>query len=113
MATTVLLAASVTVAGLVVGPVAVAGSAPMCQGKEATIVATHGQRQVLGTDGPDVIVVANRNLNVTVKALDGDDTVCVIEGRVAAGPGNDAVLAATPANGITWVDLGPGDDSFV
>ena len=98
-----------TCTGLAVGPMAAAEAAPLCLGKTATIVAGPEQRRVVGTDGPDVIVaLASR---ADVHARGGDDSICVSDGRVIAGDGNDAVLATTPVRNPAVADLGPGDDS--
>ena len=105
------IAVLATVTGLLVGPGARAGSTQTCLGKTATLVAGPQQHDVEGTVGPDVIVALTGGVHVD--ALGGDDTICVTDGRVAAGDGNDAVLATTPARHSTYADLGPGDDSFV
>ena len=57
-----------------------------CQGKPATIVQAEGI--VRGTDGDDVIVGGSAT---RVRALAGDDTICVIAGRVKGGDGRDSV----------------------
>ena len=111
MRTRVVVVLLLTCTGLAVGPMAAAEAAPLCLGKTATIVAGPEQRRVVGTDGPDVIVaLASR---ADVHARGGDDSICVSDGRVIAGDGNDAVLATTPVRNPTVADLGPGDDSYL
>src|SRR3954452_8654417 len=97
------IAILVAVTGLLVGPGAGAGSAQTCLGKTATLVAGPQQHKVEGTAGPDVIVALTSG--VRVNALGGDDTICVTDGQVPAGEGNDAVLATTPARHSTEADL--------
>lgn len=71
-------------------PTSAAAAGPMCQGKEATIVDTDGGL-VQGTDSNDVIHAMGRDTSVVAKA--GDDLVCVEDGYVRAGQGNDSVQA--------------------
>lgn len=99
-------------AGLVVGPlgapVSVAIAAPMCQGKEATIVADSSQQYLTGTEGDDIIV---SNYGIYVESLGGDDTICLTGGGAYAGAGNDSVIV-TGTTGVSVV-LGAGDDRFI
>ena len=77
-----------------------------CLGQTATIVAGLEQ-QVMGTDGPDVIVSAGGD----VDAGGGDDLVCITqsEGHVHAGAGDDLVTSeAVGASHWTYVELGDG-----
>ena len=81
-----------------------------CLGQTATIVAGLEQ-QVMGTDGPDVIVSAGGD----VDAGGGDDLVCITqsEGHVNAGAGDDLVTSeAVGASHWTYVELGDGADHF-
>lgn len=80
-----------------------AGAAnPVCAGEPATLVGTGPT--VTGTEGRDVIVTGPAT---TVRALGGDDTICVTTPRAAgavdvdAGTGDDAVL-------LPVADLAPG-----
>jgi hypothetical protein len=72
--------------GAFVAPVTAAAAADTCQGKEATIVKPTGT--VVGTDGDDVIVGGRYTV---VRAGAGNDTVCVIGGKVDGGTGVDSV----------------------
>ncbi|HEX5916818.1 MAG TPA: hypothetical protein VFY76_03140 [Nocardioides sp.] len=81
-----------------------------CQGEPATIVGVPGQRELVGTPGPDVIVSGGARV---VAASAGDDRICVT-GRasfVDAGEGND-VVHTSDSNMGTAVALGPGADYF-
>lgn len=82
-------------------------AAPTCQGQEATISAEGGD--VTGTEGPDVIVTTG---TATVRALGGDDRLCVVDGRIDAGAGNDSVVSSEPKYRSVTVNLGTGDDSY-
>jgi len=93
-----------------------AGAAdPICAGEPATLVGTGPT--VTGTEGRDVIVTGPAT---TVRALGGDDTICVTTPRAAgpvdvdAGTGHDAVLlpSADLAPGST-IAAGEGRDRFV
>jgi Ca2+-binding RTX toxin-like protein len=104
------LAAAATVTGLLAMPTTAVAAAPLCQGREATIVAA-GFDEVMGTEGADVIV-AKGNL---VFALGGDDLICIASyGEVNAGAGDDSVLV-TEGDPRTRLlaTLGPGDDHYV
>jgi Ca2+-binding RTX toxin-like protein len=88
---------------------------PICGADRATIVGTGPT--VTGTEGRDVIVTGSAT---TVRALGGDDTICVTTPRVAgtmdvgAGAGDDQVLlrVADLAPGST-IAAGEGRDRFV
>jgi Ca2+-binding RTX toxin-like protein len=102
--------AAATLTGVLVGPTNAEAVAPLCQGKEATIVAA-GFDEVMGTEGADVIV-AKGNF---VDALGGDDVICMTSyGEVNAGTGNDSVLvtAGNPRTRLLAI-LGPGDDRYI
>jgi hypothetical protein len=101
------LAAAIILTGCIVGPTTAAAPAPLCQGKEATIVAGEGQQSVVGTEGPDVIVTVS---TTDIEALGGDDTICMAGGNGSMGPGDDSVL--NTSGDYTSVILGPGDDRF-
>jgi Ca2+-binding RTX toxin-like protein len=83
-----------------------------CQGRPATIEATGGD--VVGTAGPDVIVVSGSLTRVD--AGDGDDLICVIgntgQVTIAAGAGADSI-DSTAAGYWTEATLGPGADHFL
>ena len=111
--------ASLTLVGLVIAatvavvPLPSAQAAPpTCEGRAATILSDGGD--VTGTEGDDVISTTGA---VDIKALGGNDVICLALGRVDAGPGNDSVLSlATASSGTTSVTvsatLGDGDDTF-
>lgn len=83
-----------------------------CQGVPATIVGSAYQRELRGTEGPDVIVTNDAS---SVLALGGDDLVCVTgrnwATRVDAGEGDDTVDASAAGSGSSTV-LGAGADQF-
>jgi Ca2+-binding RTX toxin-like protein len=88
-----------------------AHAAASCLGRPATIEASGGT--VVGTPGPDVIVVSG--VGTQVYAGDGDDLVCLVASAVQigvdAGAGNDTVdTTATVASSAT--DLGTGADRY-
>ena len=65
-----------------------------------------------GTEGPDVILTNGAN---TVKALGGDDLICVVgelRRKLDAGPGDDMV-STERAQDIVHARLGSGADTFV
>ena len=111
---------------VLVGPVSTSYAAdePLtCLGQPVTIVG--GEGRVTGTEGPDVIVMAD---NSSVDALGGDDLVCILggepegtpgdhvypEAEVNAGAGNDVVSSEDLESGWeTTVALGPGEDRFL
>ena len=90
-------------------------SGAICAGKPATVVGT--APTVTGTEGRDVIVTGPAT---SVRALGGDDTICVTTPRAAgpmdveAGTGDDEVLLpiADLAPGST-IAAGDGRDRFV
>lgn len=65
---------------------------PRCRGREATIVGSRGDDDLVGTPGPDVIV-AGRGED-RIRGLGGDDVICAGAGRdeVLAGAGDDLVF---------------------
>ena len=83
-----------------------------CQGRPATVVGAPGQRELRGTEGPDVIVTNDASY---VWALGGDDLVCITgtnwQARIDAGEGADSVDATGARAGSTTV-LGAGADRF-
>ena len=95
------LAAAVALSSLVVPAFAASAAAPMCQGKEATIVDTDGGT-VEGTDGDDVIVASGPDVKVGAKS--GDDLVCVEVGYVFAGPGQDSIQVRG-TDGVDFVSV--------
>lgn len=103
------LVAAATLAGLLLAPPTGDAAAPLCQGKEATIVVADGNL-VTGTEGPDVIVATANS----IEALGGDDLICIYSGGVSAGDGDDSVLViGTDPHSQVFAILGPGDDRFV
>lgn len=86
-------------------------AAPLCSGLPATIVGTPETRRLRGTPEADVMVTGGAR---TVRALAGDDTVC-ITGRtfiVEAGPGGDQV-SSDDRDVETIVRLDTGADTFI
>jgi|tagenome__1003787_1003787.scaffolds.fasta_scaffold20216750_2 hypothetical protein len=110
MRTRAALVAVATVSGLLVAPTSAAGVEPTCQGRPATIVASSKPGIFTdGTEGDDVIVGTYAQIN----ALGGDDLICLRNGSVASGDGDDTVLATgTAASGVSAY-LGPGDDRYI
>jgi hypothetical protein len=90
-------------------PAAPASAATVCQGKPATIEGSTGI--LTGTEGDDVIV--GHGTAVGVRALGGNDLVCVDGGDVSAGLGDDSVVSYAPAGAFTSVSLAGGNDSYV
>ncbi len=85
------------------------GTAPMCFGKRATIVATIDDELITGTPGPDVIVggdsgeeIDGRGGNDTICSRGGDDTVRGSAGndRIYGGRGKDLLLGGTGADSL-------------
>ncbi|MCP3420463.1 hypothetical protein [Nocardioides pinisoli] len=90
-------------------------AAETCQGRPATIVGSYLQREVVGTEGADVVVT---NGAIEVDTRGGDDLVCVTEseGRypdlsLATGAGDD-VVDASGSRGSVGVELGAGSDHY-
>lgn len=84
-----------------------------CHDLEVTLTGTPGGT-VVGTSGADVIDTAGARF---VRALAGDDTICVTgestgRGEVDAGAGDD-VVDTTAVTGRSRAILGRGDDTFV
>ena len=115
--TTLTAAGLIGIALLVPTSASSAGTAPgaICAGEPATIVGS--APTVTGTEGRDVIVTGPAT---SVRALGGDDTICVTTPRAAgpmdveAGTGDDEVLLpmADLAPGST-IAAGDGRDRFV
>jgi Ca2+-binding RTX toxin-like protein len=103
----------VVLASAAVGPTSYAASAapPTCHGQAATITASTGTfPDLIGTDGPDVIVIDKYVFGVDAGA--GDDLICrTVAGptSIDAGPGDDTVDQGTETNGAV-VTLGVGAD---
>ncbi|HEX5087526.1 MAG TPA: hypothetical protein VFV89_06935 [Nocardioides sp.] len=89
-------------------PVPPASAAAVCQGRPATIEGAHGI--ITGTEGDDVIV--GHGTGTDVRALGGNDLVCVGGGQVSTGPGDDSVVSTAPAGAFTFVELVGGNDSY-
>jgi Ca2+-binding RTX toxin-like protein len=111
--TTTMTAASLLGLALLT-PTGATAAGETCQGQAATHVGAFGV-DLVGTDGPDVIVT---NGSTVVHALAGDDLVCVTGSPargtlvLEAGAGNDSVEVTTPDWG-TLTSLGQGADTFV
>ena len=102
-----------------VGTAASAGET--CQGQPATIVPTGAERNVVGTPGPDVVLIELPDARTVVDTLAGDDLVCV-KGRkynikLSLGDGDDSVVVeggrGFEAFAVVDADLGRGSDSYV
>ena len=99
---------------VVVAPVTTSAAADAtCQGMPATVV-PDGSGTTTGTEGPDVIVSSDND----VDALGGDDLICVRGGsgevEITAGAGDDRVYVEGDDPALrTWTVLGVGDDQFV
>jgi hypothetical protein len=106
IATTTLVAPFVLALSGAAGP---AYAATMCQGKPATIEGSTGI--LTGTDGDDVIV--GHGTAVGVRALGGNDLICVDGGDVSAGLGDDSVVSNAPTGAFTSVSLVGGKDTYV
>jgi Ca2+-binding RTX toxin-like protein len=67
-----------------------------------------------GTEGDDVIV-GKGELSVSIVARGGNDVICIDNGYVYAGDGDDSILAtgAGPEETIVDAELGEGDDVYV
>jgi Ca2+-binding RTX toxin-like protein len=90
-------------------PVPPASAAVLCQGHPATIEGSSGI--ITGTEGDDVIV--GHGTGTDVRALGGNDIVCVGGGQVSTGPGDDSVVSTAPAGAFTYAVLTGGDDRYV
>jgi hypothetical protein len=92
------------------GPVAPTyAAASVCQGQAATIEGSTGT--ITGTEGNDVIVSTGPDTNV--KALGGNDLVCVVGGVVYTGNGDDSVVSTAPVGTLTLAYLSGGTDTYV
>jgi Ca2+-binding RTX toxin-like protein len=91
-------------------PVAGAGEPPTCFGEAATIVVSEPEDDVVGTDGPDVMVVTDTDF-WTVYGLGGDDRICT-DGQGMGGSGDDRLLGFRRTSTVRELTLGggPGDD---
>lgn len=113
MRRTTLTAAAMLGAALLAPATSTAAVADTCQGRPATIVG-QAARTIAGTEGPDVVVT---NGATEVRALGGDDLVCVTGKRLVsvtidAGTGNDVVDARQSPHPV-FGDLGAGADTFL
>jgi Ca2+-binding RTX toxin-like protein len=91
---------------------ATAEAAASCHGHGATIVGKP-ERLVTGTSGRDVIVTNGAR---TVRALGGDDLICVDRAPrntllIAAGAGDDATFVTDRHSRVTF-DSGAGSDTY-
>ena len=91
-------------------PLPVAGPAPTCNGKAATMVAQSGVANVRGTQGADVIVALAGNVRVDGRG--GNDTICAGSGDniINGGGGADWIDAG---DGTNTVDGGAGNDAII
>lgn len=83
--------------------------APLCDGREATIVAGPGDDVAHGTDGPDVIVLIGEANTVFANA--GDDLICnfgfATDSNIQGEKGNDKIFGNGRKDRL---DGGPGND---
>jgi hypothetical protein len=93
----------------VAGPAAPSYAATMCQGQPATIEGSTGI--LTGTEGADVIV--GHGTAVGVKALGGNDLICIDGGDVSTGLGDDSVVSNAPSGAFTSASLVGGNDTYV
>ncbi|GAB2761503.1 hypothetical protein GCM10027020_12400 [Nocardioides salsibiostraticola] len=92
-----------------------------CQGQPVTIMPTDAERNVVGTPGPDVVLIDLPDARTVVDTLAGDDLVCVRGEKydviLAVGDGDDSVLieGGSPFKQFAQVeaDLGRGSDTYV
>src|SRR3954470_23159983 len=92
------------------GPAVPSYAAPASsQGQPATIEGSTGT--ITGTEGNDVIVSSGPDTNV--KALGGNDLVCVVGGVVYTGSGDDSVVSTAPSGSLTLAYLSGGTDAYV
>lgn len=90
-------------------PAADAGETPTCFGEPATIVVRGSESaDVVGTEGPDVMVVTSA---LTVYGLGGGDRICTNE-AIRGGRGDDRLLGFRKTHTVSELTLGggPGDD---
>lgn len=110
--TTALTAAALGLTLLV--PPGAQAAGETCRGQAATIVGQPDQVELIGTEGPDVVVTNGAS---SVGTSGGDDLVCVTGGDytdVRAGDGNDIIDASVltaDANGVAGY-LGAGEDLY-
>src|SRR4051794_36314815 len=84
---------------------------PTCNGLAATVIGPTQGHDTTGTAGKDVIV-APISMDSVVSGLDGDDTICLVDGepgraqgaypRVRAGAGGDTVLNESTQDPALW-----------
>ena len=111
MIRTTALTAAALLGTALLAPTTAHAAGETCQGQPATIVGSDRDTPVVGTEGPDVIVVTGARV---VDARGGDDLVCVVDTFVRqldAGPGDD-VVDVSAGDGAKAV-LGAGSDTFV
>jgi Ca2+-binding RTX toxin-like protein len=83
-------------------------AATMCQGKPATIEGSAGI--LTGTEGDDVIV--GHGTDPEVRALGGNDLICVEGGDVYTGLGDDSVVSTAGSGAFTFVEMVGGTDTY-
>jgi Ca2+-binding RTX toxin-like protein len=91
------------------GPGAPAYAAAVCQGHPATIESSAAT--ITGTESDDVIVA--HGASPEVRALGGNDLICVEGGDVYTGAGDDSVVSTAPVGFFTFAALVGGNDSYV
>jgi hypothetical protein len=107
------LVAAATLTGLLVAPTTAAGVTMTCQGRPATIVANPDGSWTNGTEGDDVIV-GEGPIGSNINALGGNDVICINDGNVYAGDGDDSILVTgTDPDNLVDATLGDGDDRYV
>lgn len=90
------------------GPIPSAQAAPAaCQGLPATITSDGGD--VVGTEGDDVISTTGF---VTIEALGGNDVICLSDGEVEGGAGDDSVELDVADVTVAAVRGGDGRDTL-
>ena len=86
-----------------------APAAPICAGRDATIVGTEGADTLTGTDGRDVI--ASLGGNDVIRGLDGKDAICGgADADVIAGEGDGDLIRA--GSGDDRLRGGDGNDEL-
>src|SRR5687767_1120417 len=104
---------------LLLAPVVASASAEVrlyvCFGEDTKEWEPNRRHRVRGTNGPDVIVVRNRD--VVVNGRGGDDRICVLgPGRVAGGSGQDRIQGGRRSDrlmggsGMDYLNGGSGSD---
>jgi len=88
-------------------PASAAQAAETCQERLVTISDSDGGT-VEGTDGDDVILTTGDDTTI-IAAKGGDDTICLGEGVVFAGPGKDSVYVGGEVE-LEYLDIRDAED---